>query len=278
MNILTQIGVCSWSLQPETPQILVDYLNELGIKKLQCALDPIREHPEAWSKLSALCKDNGIEIVSGMFTCVGEDYSTLEKIKKTGGIAPDETWAQNKDNIKKSIEIASKLNLRLVTFHAGFIPHNKQDSSFEKLLNRLREVANLFADAGIELGLETGQETAETLKELLKTLNCKNVVVNFDPANMILYDKGDPVEALQILYPYIRQCHLKDAKRTKKPGEWGEEVTLGTGDVNWEKFLTFLNEKRFSGNLCIEREAGNQRLKDIKTAYNYIVNLMKGVN
>ncbi|HON06498.1 MAG TPA: sugar phosphate isomerase/epimerase family protein [Verrucomicrobiota bacterium] len=275
MNILKQIGVCSWSLQPENPRVLVDYLNGLGIKKLQCALDPLREHPDVWFNLPTLCKENGIEIVSGMFTCVGEDYSTLERIKKTGGIVPDETWEQNKNNIKKSIEIASKLNLKLVTFHAGFIPHNKNDASFNKLLDRLREVAKLFAEAGIELGLETGQETAETLKELLKTLNCENVVVNFDPANMILYDKGDPVEALQVLYPYIRQCHLKDAKRTKTAGEWGEEVPLGTGDVDWEKFLKFLKEKGFSGNLCIEREAGNERLKDIKTAYNYIINLMK---
>ena len=277
MNILKQIGVCSWSLQPENPRVLVDCLNGLGIKKLQCALDPLREHPDIWSDLPALCKENGIEIVSGMFTCVGEDYSTLERIKKTGGIVPDETWEQNKNNIKKSIEIASKLNLKLVTFHAGFIPHNKNDASFKKLLNRLREVANLFAEASIELGLETGQETAQTLKELLQTLDCKNVVVNFDPANMILYDKGDPVEALQVLYPYIRQCHLKDAKRTKTAGEWGEEVPLGTGEVDWEKFLKFLKKKGFSGNLCIEREAGNQRLKDIKIAYNYIINLMKGV-
>jgi sugar phosphate isomerase/epimerase len=274
MKITERIGVCSWSLQPETPEVLVNKLEQLGIKKVQCALDPLRENPGVWSKLPSLCAERKIEIVSGMFGCVGEDYSTLESIKRTGGIVPDETWEQNLKNIKETVKIGKALGLKLITFHAGFIPHEKSDPNFNKLCNRLKQVADMFGEAGIELGLETGQEIAETLRELLNTLRAKNVVVNFDPANIILYDKGDPIHALKVLLPWIRQCHLKDAKRTKVPGTWGEEVRLGTGEVNWKAFFTVLNENGFKGNLCIEREAGNQRMEDIRAAFEYVKNLL----
>jgi sugar phosphate isomerase/epimerase len=82
------------------------------------------------------------------------------------------------------------------------------------------------------------------------------VCVNFDPANMILYDKGDPVEAVHVLGKWIRQVHLKDATRTKVPGQWGTEVPVGTGEVAWPEFFDALAKLNFSGPLVIEREAG----------------------
>ncbi|MGB9602505.1 MAG: sugar phosphate isomerase/epimerase family protein [Verrucomicrobiia bacterium] len=273
-DISERIGVCGWSLQAETPTVLINKLKELGIKKLQCAIDPIRENPAVWSVLPELCADNGITIVSGMFGCVGEDYTTLESIKRTGGIVPDKTWEQNWRNIQQTVKIGKELGLKLITFHAGFIPHKKTDPNFNKLLSRLKQVADVFGEAGIELGMETGQETAETLRGLLEILNKKNVVVNFDPANIILYDKGDPIEALKTLLPWIRQCHLKDATRTKVPGTWGEEVRLGTGEVDWKSFFAVLNENGFEGNLCIEREAGNQRMEDIRAAFEFVKDLL----
>jgi len=137
----------------------------------------------------------------------------------------------------------------------------------------LRQVADLFAESGLELGLETGQETAETLSEFLEMVDRPNVGVNFDPANMILYEKGDPIAALRALGPWLKQCHIKDANRTKKSGTWGEEVPAGTGQVDWPAFFRALAEVGFFGYLAIEREAGNQRLQDIQTARNFIERL-----
>ena len=97
--------------------------------------------------------------------------------------------------------------------------------------------------------------------------------VNFDPANMILYDKGDPVAALRTLGPWVKQCHLKDATRTKTPGAWGEEVRLGTGQVDWKGFFRALDAAGFKGDLCIEREAGTQRVADIRAAREYVEKL-----
>jgi sugar phosphate isomerase/epimerase len=158
------------------------------------------------------------------------------------------------------------MHIKLVTFHAGFLPHDERDPEFAKLLHRLRLVADLFAASNIDLGLETGQETAAALDAFLQKLQRSNVGVNFDPANMILYDKGNPIEALRGLAPWLKQCHIKDANRTRVAGTWGEEVPAGTGQVNWPEFFATLRGIGFEGNLCIEREAGEQRAADIKTA------------
>jgi L-ribulose-5-phosphate 3-epimerase len=123
------------------------------------------------------------------------------------------------------------------------------------------------------IGLETGQEAAATMAGFLKKLDRPNVGVNFDPANMILYDKGDPVAALRTLGPWLKQCHLKDAVRTKTPGTWGEEVRFGTGQVDWKAFFQALATVGFKGNLCIEREAGSQRVADIRAAREYVEKL-----
>ncbi len=237
-----------------------------GLRRVQLDLDPLRESPEAWGATPALLEDAGIEVVSGMFRTVGEDYTTMETIRLTGGIAPDATWEQNRANIRATVPIARTLGMRLVTFHAGFLPHDERDPAYATLAGRLREVADEFGAEDIKVGLETGQETAEALADLLRSLNHPGLTVNFDPANMILYDKGDPIEAVRTLGPWIGQVHVKDGIATKVPGEWGDEVVVGTGQVDWPAFFAALDEVGFTGDLCIEREAGTSRVADINAA------------
>jgi sugar phosphate isomerase/epimerase len=265
-ELKTRLAVCSWSLQPADPADLIAKLLATGIPRVQLALDPLREAPDKWARVSELFKTRGIAILSGMFGCVGEDYSTLESIRLTGGIAPDTTWEQNWKNIQITAALAQRLGLKLVTFHAGFLPHNENDKNFVKTLSRLAEVADIFERAGITVGLETGQETADVLEHLLQKLNRPNVGVNFDPANMILYGKGDPIKSLRKLGGWIRQVHMKDATQTRVPGTWGEEVPAGMGEVDWSAFFSILKELNFAGPIVIEREAGYQRIKDIQTA------------
>src|SRR5512134_3287170 len=98
--LIQRLAVCSWSLQPATPQELITRLVASGVRRVQLALDPLRESPDVWRTTPELLRQNNIAIVSGMFGCVGEDYSTLETIRLTGGIAPDATWEQNWKNIQ----------------------------------------------------------------------------------------------------------------------------------------------------------------------------------
>lgn len=275
MSILSasKLAVCSWSLRPTNPLNLIQQLQAIGIQRVQIALDPFHEKPSVWGDFPELCAKHGVSIVSGMFGTIGEDYTTLESIKRTGGVVPDATWDQNWRNIQSVADVAQKLGLKLVTLHAGFLPHEPNDPTFKKLHQRIMLIADLFAAKKIDLGFETGQETAETLRAFLQQLGKPNVGVNFDPANMILYDKGDPIAALRILGPWLKQCHIKDAVKTKVPGTWGEEVPVGTGQVDWRAFLQTVEKLGFKGDLAIEREAGEQRVADIRTAQQYLTSL-----
>ena len=266
-----RIAVCSWSLQPSSADDLLQKLAATGVRRLQIALDPIRENAGgAWANVAERCAGQGVTLVSGMFGTIGEDYTTLETIRRTGGVVPDATWPDNWRNIQANAELAKGLGLKLVTFHAGFLPHEPGEPSFARLQSRLRQIADLFARHDIALGMETGQEAADTLAAFLRQLDRRNVGVNFDPANMVLYGKGEPVAALQTLAPWVRQCHVKDAVRTKVPGTWGEEVPVGKGDVDWKRLLPALDAAGFTGALCIEREGGSARVADIRSAREYL--------
>jgi sugar phosphate isomerase/epimerase len=132
----------------------------------------------------------------------------------------------------------------------------------------------LFSEYGVRTGLETGQEGAATLLRFLQNVSEFDVGVNFDPANMLLYGSGEPIEALRSLLSFVKQVHIKDATRSPQAGVWGEEVVVGTGEVDWREFFTVLDSGKFSGYLAIEREAGNNRAGDIRTAKEYLDKLV----
>ena len=141
----------------------------------------------------------------------------------------------------------------------------------------IREMASVAADSSAQILLYPHSymwlERIEDANRVADKVDRPNVGVNFDPANMILYDKGDPVAALRTLGPWVKQCHMKDAVRTKTPGTWGEEVRLGTGQVDWKGFFRALDAAGFKGPLNIEREAGSQRVADIRAAREYLEKL-----
>ena len=271
-NLVNRLAVCSWSLQPASPTQLIEQLAQVGVKRVQLDLDPLRQGG-AWARTGELFKKAGIQIIGGMMRCEGEDYTTMQTIAKTGGIVPDNTWPITWKNMQAMAPIAQSLGIDYVMFHAGFLPHDPKDPAYGKLLGRLAQVADLFAKLGIKVGFETGQEDAPTLIAMLQRLNKANVGVNFDPANIILYDVGDPIEALRLLGPRVLQVHIKDANHSKIKGRWGEEVVVGTGQVDWKKFFTMLDAVAFKGHLAIEREAGDSRVADIQAAVKFLAGL-----
>lgn len=265
LPVTNPIGVCSWSLQPASPEELVERVRACGLDAVQLALDPLRT--EAWDegRTRRRLADAGIRVLSGMMGMAGEDYSTLETIKRTGGVRPDATWDANRAAAVENARLAARLGLDLVSFHAGFLPH-EPGAERAKLVERLRVLCDVFAAEDVRVALETGQETAETLLAVLEEVDRENAGVNFDPANMVLYDQSDPIDALRRLAPRVLQLHVKDARRTRTPGTWGEEVPVGSGDVDWDAFLTIVRDHPLRGALVIEREAGAERVDDIRTA------------
>lgn len=259
-----RLGVCSWSLRPESPRELIDQLAPIGVSRVQLALVPCVDAP-AWAQAFPTLAGAGIEVISGMLATVGEDYATLESIARTGGVRPDATWPLTNALARRVAACAGHASIRLVTFHAGFIPHDA-GAARATMLARLREVADLFMAAGARVAFETGQETAATLAHALRELDHPAVGVNFDPANMILYGMGDPVAAVQSLAPWIQQVHIKDAIPATTAGAWGTEVQAGTGAVDWPAFIGALRNLDRPLDLVIEREAGAARSGDIRVA------------
>ena len=261
-----RIGVCSWSLQPAGPEDLVQKVRACGLDAVQLALDPIRTGAWDERRTASELRGAGITVLSGMIATKGEDYSTLESIRRTGGVRPSEHWAGNLASIQACAAIARRLDLRLVTMHAGFLPHDPANRGYVVMLGRLRRIADMFAEHGLALGLETGQETAETLARVLGDVDNPAVGVNFDPGNMILYGMGDPVAALRRLAPWVRQVHVKDALPASSPGQWGTEVRVGTGAVDWPAFFGVLKDQCPGVKLLIEREARAGTPDDIRAA------------
>jgi L-ribulose-5-phosphate 3-epimerase len=272
-SITDRLAVCSWSLKADSADNLIEQVRATGLSRVQLGLGPILNQPDAWKNTGQRLKDAGIAIASGMVGTVGENYSTLETIRQTGGIVPDATWPQTWERLQQAAPLAGQLGMKLVTFHAGFLPEDHKDPSFNKLIDRVRQIADLFAKQKVELGFETGQEKAAALKGFLQHLDRRDVGVNFDPANMILYASGDPIEALRTLGSHLKQVHIKDAVKTETPGTWGKEAVVGTGQVDWPAFLRTLDEVGFKGNLVIEREAGTTRVEDVKQAKQFIAKL-----
>ena len=261
---MPRLGVCSWSLQPSSPADLAAKVGQCAVQAVQLALEPLRTG--AWNETETIrvLEANDISILSGMMAMKGEDYSTLDTIRQTGGVRPDSTWPDNLAAAKANAALAERLGLSLVTFHAGFLPHEESDPEREAMVDRLRRLVDLFGDRGVQVAFETGQESAETLLDVLADV--PGAGVNFDPANMILYGMGDPVDALRELAPRVAQVHVKDANPTERAGHWGSETAAGQGSVSWTDFFEAYRSAGLACDLAIEREAGASRIPDVRAA------------
>jgi sugar phosphate isomerase/epimerase len=176
--------------------------------------------------------------------------------------------------VLEGVEFTRRVGVDLITFHAGFIPESSDDPVSGKLLDRLGRCADGAADANVRIGLESGQETAAALKQFLTGLDRENVGVNFDPANLILYGNQDPLEALPLLAGQIFQVHAKDGVWSDEPGvQWGQEVRLGEGDVQFARLVSKLRVLGYDGALIIEREAGPEPLGDIADGVEFLRSL-----
>ena len=261
-----RLGVCSWSLQPESADQLGGLLREAGLGAVQLALDPLRTRAMGPVAVANALTAVRARILSGMMAMAGEDYSSLESIRATGGLVPDQHWLANLAAADANARLASDLGLPLVTFHAGFIPPDGADPLRATVLDRVRRIAAPFLGRGVRVGLETGQEDADTLLGFLMDLDRDGVGVNYDPANMLLYGTGDPVEALDLLADFVVQVHIKDALPAATAGIWGQEVVAGAGAVDWGALFEVMRARGLDVDLLIEREAGATRMQDIKAA------------
>ena len=266
-----RIGVCSWSYQRPLREV-ADEMAKIGVKGIDLALTPfvapdgrhgVEEGEEALAFAKAQFASGAWRLFATMISFPQEDYSTLETIRKTGGVVPDDCWPRNREIAAAAAELSGTLGAPYMLFHAGFLDESNP-AAYAAYVERVSFVRDACAREGVQLILESGQETAEDLARFLRDV--PGLYVNFDPANMILYGKGRPMEALETLVPWIRKIHVKDADATAVPGTWGTERPWGEGQVGGAAFIDALNGLGFTGNMTIEREGGDDRVGDIARA------------
>ena len=271
-----RVGVCSWSWRKPYKGV-AEEMEKAGVKGVHLALGPFihadgrhgdAESKEAFDFIKAKIKSGEWKLMGTMIGTVGEDYTTLETIKKTGGIVPDQHWAENQKIVTKGAQLTKELGGTYMSLHAGFLDES-DPVAYKKYVERVTWMRDECAKYGVKVIFESGQETAEDLAKFMKEV--PGVGINFDPANMILYAKGEPLAALKTLMPWIVQVHVKDALLTKKPGTWGTEVPWGDGEVGGKMFLAELEKLGYKGNYVVEREAGDRRADDIKLAIERLV-------
>jgi sugar phosphate isomerase/epimerase len=266
------IGVCSWSLKVKSIPELKRLMEQLGVDVVQIACgDPHHADWEEGERLPQVACGSGLHMTGAMLGFPGEDYTTPQSIQKTGGFGNPADRPARLQRFEWALDRTRELGLHDLMLHAGFIPDPaKQDR--KPFLQTLSRVSQLAEAKGVTVAFETGQETADLLRRTVDELQSPNLKVNFDPANMLLYDKGDPLRAVEILGADIHSVHVKDANRPTMPGEWGTEVPLGQGQVNIREFVKTLKKVGYRGPLCIEREVGNQeeRLRDIAHGIRYL--------
>ncbi len=257
------ISVCTWSLALSGIHETARAVNDLGVDHVHLAVAPALE--AGGNAYLEEVRRQGWTVTATMIAFAEEDYSSPASIRATGGIRPNATWEKNRRLVGEAMDVTAGLGVPYLSFHIGFIDRPGSES-WGIMQERARVLARQAAAANVQLLLETGQETAEELLLFLGELDQPAVGVNFDPANMILYDMGDPVEAVAVLGPLIRHVHIKDGTRPKAPGAWGVQTPWGEGQVDEKGFFEALGRIGYTGALAVERESGNRRSADIRTA------------
>jgi sugar phosphate isomerase/epimerase len=247
------------------------HAGQLGVPG-ELTLDGIYED---WS--AALGQHPDLSLVSAVCSYAGEDYADIPTVQRTVGIVPPAMRAERVDRTKQVADIAAKLQIRSVGCHIGFVPEDRASAEYAAIRDTVRDICDHLARQQQTFALETGQETANALLDFIADVNRPNLKINFDPANMILYGTGDPVEALSILAPHVVSVHCKDGvgPDAGKPGSLGQEQRLGAGQVPFPGFLETLRDSGYRGILSIEREEPDkeQRNADIRHAVAFLRDL-----
>ena len=236
--------------------VKLDVARELGVSTIQLhAPAKATRTKENAERFLAKLNEMGIRITVVFGGFEGESYADIPTVERTIGLVPEETRAERTQEMKEIADFAKLLGVDAVGLHLGFVPHDSQDPRYAGILEVTRDLCDHCRKSGQAVHLETGQESADALLSFIGDVERDNLFVNFDPANMILYGSGEPIEALRKVGRYVRSVHCKDGTWAARPGEeWGRETPLGQGDVGMEQYLRTLAEIGYEGPLTIERE------------------------
>jgi sugar phosphate isomerase/epimerase len=247
------------------PDAAISKVHDLGLPTAQVLLDDFT--PELLTSLRKALDRYGIEATALVVGGPGPEVYDFYHGPLTCGLVPRQYRAARLDRIKKASEFAKQCGIPAVQTHCGFIPENPNDILYQEAVAVIREAASSCKSNGQNFRCETGQETPITLIRAIKDVGLENVGINFDLANLILYGKANPMDAIELFGPYVQGIHAKDGLFPTDPKELGKEVPIGEGKVDFPRIIQRLKELRYQGAVTIEREiSGPQQVEDVKAA------------
>lgn len=267
-----QVGLMFWTGGvlgiDATPDEIVESVAAFGVSCGQLGVHGAADlAPDAADRWRAALDRSELEIVTAFLSFEGESYASIPICAQTVGYVPPATRREREQRTYAVSDFARSLGIPGVAAHIGCLPEDPRDAEHRAVLELVRRVCDHCARNGQTFALETGQEPAEALLEFLHAVDRPNVGVNFDPANMILYGSGEPMEALRTLGEQVLTVHCKDGTWPETQGEWGRETPLGDGDVGMQRYVRTLREIGYAGPLVIEREiVGEEQRADIGRA------------
>ena len=259
------------------PEEEIEKVKNLGFQTCQVSCwDMSLYTKEVAEKLKQAVEANNIEITTLWTGFSGKAVWNFTEGPLTIGLVPPDKRKTRIKELRKASDFARWIDVESLTTHIGFIPENPNDPVYISLIDVLKNVAEFLEDRGQSFWFETGQETPVTLLRTFEDVGADNFGVNFDPANLLMYGKANPIDALDILGGYVRDVHAKDGEYPKSGYQLGEEKPLGEGRVNFPVFISKLKELNYSGALTIEREiSGPQQIVDIKRGKKYLEELIQ---
>ena len=249
-----EVGVMFWA--GKDPLETIREVKALGVSCGQLGVPgdmALDGAAEGWR--TALAQED-FAVVTVFCSYIGESYADIPTVEQTVGFIPPATRAEREERTKEVSHFAAAIGVKSIACHVGFVPENHDDPNYVAVRDLVRRICDHAALHGQTFALETGQERAEILLEFLYDVDRKNLGINFDPANLIMYGSGDPIQAVEVLHEHLLSVHCKDGVWPPKmpAGALGTERPLGEGQVGMDKFIAKLKQVGYKGVLNVERE------------------------
>jgi L-ribulose-5-phosphate 3-epimerase len=262
------------------PEATISRVRNMGFSNCFFSLDAYigKYTPTLAQEISGLLQKYNVTATTAEVVGPGRLIWDFEDGPSTIGLVPRETRAARIDALKQTSDFAKLLGIPQIQTHCGFIPENPRDPLYDEAVLAIQEVAKYCAANGQNFLMETGQETPTTMARAIKDVNQPNLGVGLDTANLILYGKANPVDAVDIIGPHVKAIHAKDGKWPTDPMKLGEEVLIGQGLVDFEKVFAKLHKLGYTGAVTIERETeGPQQIEDVKQEKIYLERIISNI-
>jgi L-ribulose-5-phosphate 3-epimerase len=251
------------------PEEALAKVHRLGFSacQLSVGMAPVETAPA----IREAAQKHDVEITALMTLGEGRMVWNLKEGPETIGIIPRRTRAARIAALKQASDLAHGCGVKAVHTHCGFIPEDPNQALYAESVAAMKDVASYCRNNGQTFLCETGQESPITLLRAIQDVGLDNIAVNLDVANLILYGKGEPVGALDVLGPKVRGMHAKDGLYPTDPYGLGEEVPIGSGRVRFPEVFQKLHELSYTGPITIEREiSGEKQVADLRSARQYL--------